>query len=331
MNKSTTLFDRLLSSKRPLWVRLAVSLALLSLPFFAAWMDGLVVDILQEGYWRSLLSPMAVIIYIWLVAQHMARLEVNVVDALRSLAEIDEGEFDRLVAEASHIPLMHELSVLGVGLVLGIFSAASSDFDNQAPWLQAYWFISSAAFYGLLAWTIYIAIAGTRQNATLHRLPLRFDILDTSPFEVVGRQSLLIALVFVGGITLSFLLVVQVESFASPTFWILYLLLVLLTVVIFFLNMLPTHQVMAAEKKRQLETVERHIKTAFQTLTARIEEGQEAGDLAGQINALSIYEKRLEGVTSWPYNTNMLRTLFFSVFLPLGSVLGRMIIDIFKN
>jgi hypothetical protein len=329
MDQPAPLFERLVVQERPLWARLVISLTLLSLPFGAARLDGLLSDVIQEGSWRTLLIPPVVIVYIWLVAPHMDRLGRNVVDALRSLSEIDEGEFDRRIAEVSNVPLLNELSVVGVGCILGILTATTSDINGNAPWLESYWFISSAAFYGLLAWTIYAAIMGTRVNAELHRLPLRVNVFDTSPFEVIGRQSLLIALVFVGGITLSFLLAFQQESFASPAFWINYLLLVLLTVVIFFLNMLPTHQVLAAEKKSQLDTVDRQIISACQKLMVHLGNDQETGELAGQINALAVYQERLERTMTWPYNTNMLRTLFFSVLIPLGTALGRLAGDLF--
>ena len=68
-----------------------------------------------------------------------------------------------------------------------------------------YWSATTATMFALLAWTIYVSIAGTRLTAALHRQPMQINLFDTAAFEAVGRQSLLLALVFVGGITLSLL------------------------------------------------------------------------------------------------------------------------------
>lgn len=47
-------------------------------------------------------------------------------------------------------------------------------------------------------------------------------------------------------------------------------------------------------------------------------------------NALALFtcEKRLEQTPTWPYNTSMLRTLFFSVLVPAGTFGARVLGDI---
>ena len=59
---------------------------------------------------------------------------------------------------------------------------------------------------GLLGWLGFTSIANTRLVNHLLRLPLRVDPLDITPFEAIGRQSLVLALAFVGGNTISLLL-----------------------------------------------------------------------------------------------------------------------------
>ena len=181
--------------------------------------------------------------------------------------------------------------------------------------------------YGLLAWTICVAVASTRVIAALHRQPMRIDILDSRSFETIGRQSLVLALVFLGGITLSLLLSFQFENLTTPEFWIIYVLLIMVTLLIFFLNMYPAHRVLAAEKERQLVPVRGHIQRLCQDLVAHLEGDQDTGNLGAEINALEIYEKRLQAVRTWPYNTTMLRALLFSVLIPLGSLLARVAIE----
>jgi hypothetical protein len=245
-------------------------------------------------------------------------------EALRPLVPLDDDAFDNMVRKAAHINPVHELLVFGAGFALGILSATASSADAGFSWLGAYWFLAMGLMYGILAWTVYVSVISTRVNAAIHRKPLQFDILDPAPFEAVGRQSLLLALVFVGGITLSLLLSFQIENMTTPAFWLINLLLVLLVVLIFFMNMRPTHQVLAAAKRGELSVVQDHIQRLSRELVNRLDRGQDTGNLPGEINALTLYEERLQAARTWPYNTHMLRTLFFSVLIPVGSLLVRL-------
>jgi hypothetical protein len=157
--------------------------------------------------------------------------------------------------------------------------------------------------------------------AALHRQLLRIDLFDIKPFEPIGRQSLIIALVFVGGLLLSVLFGLGRRDFLAWPNWLVYIFLALVPIIVFFLNMRGTHRVLAAEKKRNLDAVERTILQACRTLLARIDAGQETGTLGDEINALVAYEQRLQAARTWPYNTAMLRTLFFSVIIPGGAAL----------
>jgi hypothetical protein len=64
---------------------------------------------------------------------------------------------------------------------------------------------------------------------------------------------------------------------------------------------------------------------------ARTTAGESTVPLGADINALVAYEKRLLAASTWPYDTAMLRTLFFSVILPaiaaLARIVARLVID----
>lgn len=329
MNKKReiSIFDRLISKKRPVWVTLVVSLLFLLLPFAAAYLDGALDEIYKAEQWRVFLLAPVIIIYIWTVSPIMTRMADNVILNLRPLVQLNDEDFDRIVNQASRINPLHEWLAFGFGIVLGIAASLASEFDADLTWLRIYWFLSTALMYGLLAWTICVAVASTRVIAALHRQPMRIDILDSRSFETIGRQSLILALVFLGGITLSLLLSFQLENLTTPEFWIIYVLLIMVTLLIFFLNMYPAHRVLAAEKERQLVPVRGHIQRLCQDLVAHLEGDQDTGNLGAEINALEIYEKRLQAVRTWPYNTTMLRALLFSVLIPLGSLLARVAIE----
>ena len=328
MTTPTSLFERLFDRQRPVWVTLMVSLAIFSVPFVAAYLDGQLVNSFRHGEWRVLMIYPAVIVYILVVSPAMARMGDEVVAAFRPLIDMEDDAFHNLVSEASRINPFHEWLAFAIGAGLGILNAQGSTFGANIFWLKLYWNLAGAVMYGLLAWTIFLSISSTRLNRVLHSQSLRFDILDSTTFEAVGRQSLLLALVFVGGFTLSLLFAFRPDYLTNPAVWLFYLPILVVIGLIFLLSMRPTHQALVAEKKRRLEPVQRHIVSACQTLVQRLEQGQDSASLPAEINALSVYEQRLLAARTWPYNTAMLRTLFLSVFFPLVTVLGRLVVEI---
>jgi hypothetical protein len=97
---------------------------------------------------------------------------------------------------------------------------------------------------------------------------------------------------------------------------------------IFFLNMWPTHQVLAEAKQRELEPLQQYINASCRELVHQRKQDKESTSLSTEINALVAYEDRLLAARTWPYNTTMLRTLFFSVLIPLGSVTARLLVEV---
>jgi len=329
MDRPTSLFDRVFGQPRPVWVMVIVSLSFLLLPIAFIYLDGALDEFFNQGRWRVFLLPPTIILYIWIISPLMTRMGTIVIESLRPLVLLDDEDFDSQISKASSINPSHEWAAFIIGVTLGILSILIGDIDLNAPWSLVYWLISISLMYGVLSWVIFVSITSTRINATLHRLPMQFDILDSTPFEVIGRQSLLLALAFIGGITISLLFTFQNANLSSPEFWLVNILFVLFVILIFFLSMRPTHKLLLAEKKRRLKPVQKHINQACQDLFQRLEQDQDAGGLSREINSLEIYEKRLLAARTWPYNTTILRTLLFSVLIPLGSILVRLVIDIF--
>lgn len=327
MEQPASLFDRYFTKNRPMWVTLIVSISFLILPFVVALIDGELDEIIKLGNWRVYLLAPTIIIYIWLVSPLMARTGAKVIEAIKPLVELDSAEYDRIVQETSMINPTHELLAFGIGIMLNILAILATGFDQSLSWLTIYWIISTSLMYGVLAWAIFVSIASTRVNSGLHKLPLHIDILNPNQFETVGRQSLLLALVFIGGITLSLLFTYQDGSLSSPDFWISNILFVLFTISIFFLSMRPTHRILAKEKESELESLQSRINSKCRALALNLDQDIESGILSAEINALVAYEQRLLAARTWPYNVAMLRTLFFSVFIPLGSILARLAAD----
>ena len=328
MNDQSSFFLRLLSQRHPLWGNILVSLFLLSMPLIAAALDGVLGELITSGHLRNFLIFPAITIYIWLTSPTMARIDRQVLGSLRSVILLDDDQFQKIVRQAERVNPLNEWLVIIVGALVGLYLASSTDFGAERSWLKLEWTLANMIMYAILAWTIVFSIYSTRVNAALHHQPMRIDILDPAPFHAVGRQGLMMALLFVGGITLSLLLSFQAANLASPIFWIVYLILVLTAGTIFFLIMRPTHLVLLAAKKRELEPIQQRINQTGRRLVELLEGDAPTGDLPGQIQALSIFEQRLKSAPTWPYNTGMLRTLFFSIFIPLATVLLRVAIEL---
>jgi len=321
-----SLFERYVSRQRPVWVTVAIGLLLVSLAAGAAALDGTVADFFTQGHWRLALLAPAVIVYILAVTPLLERYDTAVVEAFRSLVLLDKESFARLLRNGGHVSPFGEALALVAGLVFG---AVGQEWPvgSGFSWLGLYLSASICLMLGLLAWAIYAAMAGSRLTRDLHRQPLDIDIFDTTPLKAVGRQSLAVALVFVGGILLSTLLTLgRLDLFAWQN-WLIYLVLTLVPVLLFFLSMRDTHGVLGVQKRRELEAVQRSILETCRLLMARREAGEGSGGLAAEINALVAYEERLKAARTWPYDLPMLRTLCVSVVFPAVAAVGKVVVE----
>lgn len=330
MVESQTIFDRLIARPQPWYLRLLVVAVYLVALVVAAALDSVLGDLHDLFTLRVLLLAPTVSIYIWLVSPLMARYGQQVELSLRPLINLDDEAFEQLRVNAAIIKPFYELLAFFGGMGLGIFLTLISGFDLLTPWLGVYWLLTAGLMYGLLVWVIMVSVLSTRLITRLHQAIGGFDILDPSPFEPVGKQSLLLALVFIGGISISFLFSFRVANLSTISFWIEYGVLVLFVLLIFFLNMRPTHRVMAAQKNKELASLRDQIYTGSRELQRRLVQDQPAGELPEVIQALAVFEGHLQTARTWPYNTSMLRALVFSVLIPLLSVLARVLVELIR-
>ena len=327
MTPPPSLFDRAISRPRRRWVPLIAALLILLAAFAAAALDQRLPDLITTNRWRAVLLAPTVILYIVLVSAAMERMEGRVIRSLRPLVGVDDVGFNRLLAESSRIRPRDEVLAFAGGVVLGLVIAMLGP-SQSISWLTVYWLATSCLTYGLLAWTICASLVITRLTSALLRQPLRIGPLDAPAFHEVGMQSLVLALVFVGVMTLGLIFPAsQPDTLWNLGFWLSYLPMVAVVLAIFFLNMLPTHRVLARARDGEVKRVRQQIQRAGKDLLLRMEENQEAGSLPTEISALAAYQQRLETARTWPYNTAMLRSLFISVLVPIITMLARMVFD----
>jgi len=315
---SVSLLSRLISRPRPAWLTVGVSVLLILAPFVALFLDGTSGSELGGVNWRPLLLSPAVIIYILVIGPIMARSDREVLHAFRPLVLLDDASFDRLVVENSRISRVAEWVSFVVGALLGLLVSRFWLEGGSGLWLGMYVTIALMSMYGLLGWVIYGGFAATKLTAALHRQPLRIDIFDAGSFAPIGRQSLVLALAFVGGITLSVIFGFQMQEIHNVRMWLIYIPLALVPVLLFFLNMRHTHRVLSTEKHRALEAAGRRIADLCRKMKETLGESETQVPLATELSALAAYETRVRLVPTWPYNTAMLRTLSISILIPLS-------------
>ncbi len=328
MKQPATLYARVIDRPRPLWVKLAVSVLLFALPFIVVYLSGVTDEFMRDGRWRFLLLAPSIIVYIWLGSPLLDRHNREVFEALRSITALDDESFARLLAETPTVKPRNEWIAIASGAVIGLAMNSTNDFGGMNILFPLYWALSMMAMYALLAWIIYLSVASTRDGELLLRQPLRINLFNPAPFEAIGRQGLLLALMFIGGLTISLILSFRWENLAQPLFWLIYLVLVLVTLLIFFSSMRPAHRVLAKHKDAELAGVRRQLERLGGEMMQRMNTGQESAGVAAEFNAVAAYEARLQATRTWPYNTNMLRALFFSFLVPLGSFLFKTAIDL---
>ncbi len=323
-----SLFDRVIGRPRAPWVTLAVAALLYATALAITYAEVGVDALFAEAYWRSRLFPPTIITYILLVSPALGRMSEEVLEAFRPLLAIDEDEFDCLIHQTATIPRRGEWIAIAVGTIVGVVPPLTA-IDATPVWLTVYQALFAGATNALLAWVAYVSVIDTRWITALLRQPLHFHPLDPSPFRAVGRQSLAIALSFVGGISLSLLFVLfQPDATLSPLFWLPNIPLALVPIIVFYLNMQPTHRVLLAAKKAELKKVRRRVVEAYEQMLPAMESGDNLLGTSIALDALVAYETRLSAARTWPYNTEMLRTLLLSVLLPIGVTFLRTLIDL---
>ena len=304
----------------------ALALVLLLIPAILAYLDGVGIARLFDDY-RALFIYPFLIAYL-LVACHLVvqKTRESVAQALRPLVQLDEKTFIQVVNRACRVSPMGELSALGVGMAIGLaINIVFEPIEPEPYFMELYGYSCRIVIWGAIIWAIYVSFAVTRLTNTLLRQPIRVEIFDLGPFQPIGRQSLWLSLMFVGGMMLGLLS----SNFAEETLRLEYLIInaviIALIVVIFFLNTHNVHRVLAATKQQKLDSVEHHLARAYYRLEELIAEDQDTYAVATELNVLAISKQELKAIRTWPYNTEMVRTIFISIVTPLLVAFARVV------
>jgi hypothetical protein len=194
------------------------------------------------------------------------------------------------------------------------------DWTSGFSWLTVYFAITLAIVYGLMGWLIYDTLVGIVRISRLSRRDLKLDILDTEMMAPVASWSLGISLVFVGAILLSIIGNVSQSAkiLLDAKTIVGYVVMICITLLIFFLSMWSAHRALSEAKKSKLTLARIHLAEISRELEDRVVKGQRRGmmELSSTITALATYERRVKEATTWPFDAAIVRRLLVSILTP---------------
>lgn len=314
-----TQFERLVRAVQlmPLWRKVLLALLLLALPFGLAYWEGISAILINWDTWRTAYFPTVATLYIAAAAPWIWRAEKEVVEGLQLLVKAELKSDEVLAYGRWWRSSRGDWCAFGAGLLAGLLLLISQPIPDLRYWAMRYWIATVLIACGALVWLIYAAISSARLTALLHRRIRHEDPFDITPFEPVGRQGLVLALIFVGAITLSLLFIYGRTMFWAWQNIVIYSILVLAAAAIFFIVMWPTHRTLRRAKLHELGGLQRLIGQTMRKLEARVAEGADTQPLVNEVPVLLTLEQRLKQTRTWPYDTEVLRALSISVLVPL--------------
>jgi hypothetical protein len=263
------------------------------------------------------------LIYFLVVYPLMLRAREQAVLAFKPLLSLDDDAFNKVAENISKPNRRGEWTAIFLGIVvfMGInIQPWNMGGTSEFSWLLVYTAITLAIVYGLMGWLIYDTLIGIVRVSRLSRQDLKLDILDTETLAPVASWSLGISLVFVGAILLSIIGNVSQsgEVLLDAKTITGYVIMISITLLIFFLSMWTAHRALSEAKKRELIPARKHLAEISRELVDRVEKGQREGvlELSSTITALATYERRVKEAPTWPFNAATVRRLFVSMLAP---------------
>mgnify|MGYP001820897375 CR=1 FL=1 len=310
----------------PSWPQIALAAAILALLALAAIsLDQLWPAVWQDGYWSIILTAPTVIIYILIVSHVMVPFQANAVNSLRRISSLEDAAVDQLIQQTEAHERKWAVPALALGFAFGFIATSPWSNGDRFSWLMWYLALVNGLMFALIALVIQTSLASSRLTSHLQQQPLDFDIFYTAPFLPIGLHSLISALAFIGGSTIVIFFSAIGRQGLILVDLILHGILILITLLIFFLPMRQTHRVLRDAKLEEQRKLRRQLAAAYRRLEQMtLEEKQEdILNFATEVNLWQGYEERLKSVPTWPFNAGILRTLFASILLPILVTLGQ--------
>jgi hypothetical protein len=325
-----TLVEELADRTGLSWIQLSggVGLGLALLLVGTAYLGRVLSGPFDYELWSEGLTAPVLVAYVLAIQPILRRLRERAIEAFRPLVQLDDREFSQLLAEAALFNRRYES--LAVGLSLAGTLLLSRPWDLRGPfwagesgWLMLNDIASAVILWGLLGWFAYSSLASTRLFSQLRLHTADVNVFELDFLEPIGRWSLGIALAFMGGNTLSLLFLPGRALDAQIV--VVYVPLILVPVLVFFLNMMSTHNVIVEAKEREMKIVRDGLAAASQRL--KLGAAQDGVvDMAEPFATFASWvavENRLREVPEWPYTQSILRSLVASAVVPVAVLVAQ--------
>ena len=302
-----------------LWTITIVAVVLLLLLILMAAIDGVLTTLLKWSELRYVLSFIFIIIYILVVYPFMMRSREKAVLAFKPLLSLENDAFNKVAIKTSKTSRRREWIAVFLGIAIflfGIFQPWNLDWVSGYFWMTVYYVITATIVYGLIGWLIYDTFIGIVRVSQLSRHDLNLDILNTEMLAPVARWSLGISLVFVSLISLG--IIVMWEIMLEWRTITEFVIIICVTILIFFLSMRSAHQVMSEAKNSKLILARKHLAEISRELEDRVAKGQRRGmtELSSTFTALATYKREVKEAPTWPFNAVIIRRLLLSILTP---------------
>jgi MFS family permease len=315
LRTKTNILAKLSQSRRTWYAGIVIlALSLFLLLVGTALLDGLTFGEMDWEFWRGGAQSPTIIIYIIVVSPIIKNYWTRAIDTLLPLVK-DSDLKNKLVKDLTKTDLLRESAAFLVA-VAAILTIAQS-WVLPDGWFGWYRMITQLIMIGLLGWLVYTGLRGVNNLTRLNRSIQDLDIFNLELLSPVARWSLGVSLAFIGGITLS-LLFVPYDSLLNVISISVYGVLIVTTILIFFISMLSAHNAMLRVKERELRIAKEQLTKAFQKLRGSLQRQSNETEekIFNEINAWSAYETNIRNIHDWPYNPGIIRRLFISLISP---------------
>jgi hypothetical protein len=228
---------------------------------------------------------------------------------------MEQKEFDHLVSEVYVVKRWQEWLAVLAGFIFML--AISRPWSFVEGWMDIYQVFTSMIMFGLLGWLIYSSIRGNLSISKLTKEELKLDIFNTNQLSPIAYLSLANSLAFIGGISISLVFQTQQNLLEWQTITI-YAVLVVATILIFFMSMWNIHRILTRVKKNEMEIARTQLALYSRQLKDKISETQkgETGQLSIITAGWASYLKMVQETPEWPFNAAIIRRLFASILAP---------------
>jgi hypothetical protein len=306
------------------WATVAIAGVLFILLILVGYLGGEINQQYAGGFWRVGLQGPVLITYILIIYPFVLRLWKHAIEAFQPLISMSDNQFNRLSTEITKVNRRREWLAVFIGIIL--FLVIQKIWLGVHGWLHVYQITTEVILFGLISWLIYSSIKGSRGIARLGKQNLQLDIFNTKLLAPVARLSLGNSLVFIGGISLAMLFETQ-ETLLEWQSVVVYSVLVLATIIIFYISMWSIHKIMARVKKHELEMAQKYMAEMSRKLKEWTTKGQlqSMEELSSAVAGWAAYERRVKEAQEWPFNAGIVRRLFASILIPTSVYLVKIL------